>query len=125
MANIGDLVSKAGIYTAPGVVVEKKPDGNVLIDTEPMSVNKYHRYANTTGLSEDEKNEFNRILDEIYAKEDQSQRINDIQREIDRLKPDPKTRNVVQYLRNQQTFLVRETKQLPQQYEWDESRIKR
>ena len=58
MTQIGDMVSKAGIYTNPGVVIEKKEDGTVLIDTEPMVVNKYHRYANTTGLTEEEKGRF-------------------------------------------------------------------
>ena len=125
MANIGDLVPKSGIYTQPGVVVERKENGNIVIDTEPLSVSKYHRYTNTTGLSEADKNEFNSILDQIYAKEDSTDRINDIQKEIDRLKIDPKTRNIVQYLRNQQAFLVRETKSLPQQYEWDEAQIRR
>ena len=125
MANIGDLVPKAGIYTQPGVVVERKENGNIVVDTEPMSVSKYHRYTNTTGLSETEKNEFNLILDQIYAKEDSTDRINDIQTEIDRLKTDPKTRNIVQYLRKQQAFLVRETKSLPQRYEWDEAQIRR
>ena len=62
MANIGDLVSKSGVYTEPGVIVEKKDDGNVVVDTEPMQINKYHRHANTTGLTEQEKEEFNRIL---------------------------------------------------------------
>lgn len=125
MSNIGDLVPKAGIYTEPGVVIERKENGHVVVDTEPLSVNKYHRYTNTTGLSENEKNEFNSILDQIYAKEATTDRINDIQKEIDRLKVDPKTRNIVQYLRNQQAYLARETKELPQRYEWDEAQIRR
>jgi len=125
MVQIGDLVSKAGVYTKPGVVVTKKDDGNVVIDTDPMQVNKYHRYTNTTGLTESEKNEFNNILDQIYAKEDPTERINDIQNEIDRLRTDPKSRNVVQYLRNQQSYLIRQTKALPQTYQWDEAQLKR
>ena len=125
MAQIGDLVSKAGVYTEPGVVIEKKDDGNVVIDTEPMQVNKFHRYTNTTGLTEDEKTEFNTILDQIYAKEDNLERINEIQKEIDRLRLDPKSRNIVQYLRNQQSFLIRETRRLPQTYQWDEAQLKR
>ena len=125
MANIGDLVRKSGIYTEPGVVVEKKDDGNVVIDTEPLQVNKYHRYTNTTGLTEPEKNEFNRILDQIYSKENDVERINDIQVEIDRLKTDPNSRNVVQYLRNQQSVLVRESHKLPQTYQVDEAQVRK
>jgi len=123
MANIGDLVPKAGIYTEQGVVSEKRPDGTVVVDTEPMQVNRYHRHTNTTGLTEDEKNQFNTILDQIYSKSDDVEKINDIQTEIDRLKLDPANRNVVQYLRNQQTHLIREAKQLPRTYTWDEAKI--
>ena len=125
MAQIGDLVSRSGIYTNPGVVVEKKENGNVVIDTEPMQINKFHRYTNTSGLSIEEKEKFNSILDEIYAKsEDDVQKINDIQQEVDRLKPDPNSRNIVQYLRNQQAHLIRQTRELPRTYEWDESQIR-
>lgn len=124
MAKIGDLVPKSGIYTEPGVITEKKEDGTVVIDTEPMTVNKFHRYANTTGLSSDEKHTFNSILDKVYQKESDVDKINDIQNEIDRLKVDPNNRNVVQYLRNQQAHLVRSAKQLPRTYNWDESQLR-
>ena len=86
MVNIGDLVPKSGMYTEPGVVVEKKTDGTVTIDTEPMAIHKYHRYANTTGLTPKEKAKFNKILDTIYAQDDDMARLNDIQKEIDQLK---------------------------------------
>jgi FtsZ-binding cell division protein ZapB len=124
MANIGDLIPKAGIYTEQGVVIEKKPDGSVVVDTEPMTINKFHRYANTTGLTELEKTKFNSILDQIYTKVDDVEKINDIQQEIDRLKSDPAHQNVVQYLRNQQAHLIRTAKQLPRTYNWDESSLK-
>ena len=124
MAHIGDLVPKTGIYTEPGVVVEKKEDGTVIIDTEPLTVNQYHRYSNTTGLTEEEKVKFNQILDEIYKKDDDVQRLNEIQKEIDHLRSDPKNRNIVQYLRNQQTSLIRDVKKLPRMYTADEAQIK-
>lgn len=125
MANIGDIVSKSGIYTEPGVIVEKKPDGNVVVDTEPMMINKYHRYTNTTGLTLEEKEKFNAMLDQIYQKKDETERINDIQIEIDRLKVDPQSKNIVQYLRNQQAYLVRQTRQLPTSYQRDEASLKK
>ena len=124
MTQIGDLISKAGIYTNPGVITEKKEDGTVVIDTEPMTVNKYHRYANTTGLNEDEKNKFNNILDTIYTKEDDVEKINDIQQNIDKLKVDPQNQKIVQYLRNQQAFLIRQAKKLPREYNYDAANIR-
>src|SRR5688572_1382204 len=100
MVHIGDLIQRSGIYTEPGVVVEKKDDGSVVVDTEPLSVNKYHRYSNTTGLSEADKERFNNILDRIYENEDNIAKLNDLQKEIDTLKIEPSNKNVVQYLRN-------------------------
>jgi hypothetical protein len=122
--NIGDVVGRSGIYTEPGVVTEKKSDGTVVVDTEPMSVNKYHRYANTTGLSEEEKNQFNSILDQIYQKTNDIERINDIQLEVDKLRQNPENQNVVRYLRNQQAFLIRQAKGLPRFYQTDETAVK-
>ena len=124
MVNIGDLVPRSGIYTEPGVVTEKKDDGNVVIDTDPMKINQFHRYANTTGLSEPEKQEFNKILDQIYTKENDVERINDIQTEIDRLKQDPHSKNIVQYLRNQQSVLIRGSRALPGKYQTDEKTVR-
>ena len=124
MAQIGDLIPKSGLYTEPGVVTEKKEDGTVTIDTEPMTIHKYHRYGNTTGLTIEEKTIFNDILDNIYAKEDDLEKLNDIQKEIDRLKIEPANKNIVQYLRNQQAVLVREAKELPRYYNWDEAQLK-
>lgn len=125
MAKIGDLVAKSGMYTEPGVIVEKKPNGSVVIDTEPLQINKYHRYLNTTGLTVEEKQQFNALLDQIYQKENDVERINDIQTEIDRLKADPQSRNIVQYLRNQQAHLIRQSRQLPQTYQWDEVALRK
>ncbi len=122
--NIGDVVARSGNYTEPGVVVDKRKDGSVIVDTEPMVVNQYHRYTNTSGLTEDEKNKFNGILDQIYQKTNEVERINDIQLEIDQLRTMPANQNVVRYLRNQQAFLIREARDLPRTYQTDERFVK-
>ncbi len=122
--NIGDIVSRSGNYTEPGVVVEKNKNGSVIVDTEPMVINQYHRYTNTSGLSEDEKAKFNGILDQIYQKTNEVERINDIQVEIDQLRTQPASQNVVRYLRNQQAFLIREARDLPRTYQTDERFVK-
>ncbi|MBP6219017.1 MAG: hypothetical protein KA436_10570 [Oligoflexales bacterium] len=124
IAKVGDLIPKSGIYTEPGVVIEKKDNGTVTVDTDPMAINKYHRYSNTTGLSEEEKVKFNSILDEIYKNDDQITKINEIQKEIDVLKTDHRNKNIVLYLRNQQAGLIREVKQLPQFYNQEEGLLK-
>ena len=123
MAKIGDLIPKSGMYTNPGVITKKNDDGSVVIDTEPMTINKYHRYSNTSGLSLEEKNKYNQTLDEIYAKTDGLERLNDIQSAIDELKLDPENRNIVQYLRNQQAILIRQNRKLPREYVWDETQL--
>ncbi len=123
MAKIGDLIPKSGMYTNPGVITKKNDDGSVVIDTEPMTINKYHRYSNTSGLSLEEKNKYNQILDEIYAKTDGLERLNDIQNAIDELKIEPENKNIVQYLRNQQAILIRQNRKLPREYVWDENQL--
>lgn len=125
MAYIGDLVPKAGNYTNPGVVIKKNEDGTVEIDTEPMVIHKYHRFTNTTGLTENEKNTFNTILDDIYQNhESDVSKINEIQMKIDKMQVDPKNSTLVQYLRNQQAHLIRKTRELPRTYNIDESKLR-
>ena len=124
MAKIGDLVPKSGMYTNPGVIVEKNKDGSVKVDTDPMAINRYHRYTNTSGLSEQEKDKFNNILDEIYANDDDVEKINEIQQNIDSLKVDPSNGKIVQYLRNQQAHLIRQSKNLPRSYNMDPTTIR-
>lgn len=123
MAHIGDLVPKSGIYTDPGVIVEKKEDGTAVVDTEPLEIHKYHRYSNTTGLTQEEKVRFNEILDEIYKTDNGVERLNEIQKEIDRLRLEPNNKNIVRYLRNQQSILIREVKSLPRTYTQDIDRL--
>lgn len=123
MVKIGDMVPKAGIYTKPGVVTEKREDGTVAIDTDPMTIHKYHRHSNTTGLSEPEKLKFNEILDRIYQHPDDAKRIDEIQLEVDKLQTDPENRGLVQYLRNQQMILIRRSGDMPRFYNWDEQSL--
>lgn len=123
MARIGDLVPKSGMFTNPGVIVENREDGTVMVDTDPLTINKFHRYSNTSGLSEEEKAKFNDVLDQIYAKEDPVQRLNDIQTTIDDMKTDPRNRNIVQYLRNQQAVMIRDARKLPRVYNQDEVQL--
>lgn len=124
IANVGDLIPKSGIFSEPGVVIDRKEDGTVTVDTDPLAINQYHRYSNTTGLTRDEKMRFNKILDDIYKFDDDLTKINEIQKEIDSLKTDPNSKNIVQYLRNQQTQLIRESKKLPRVYIQDEGSLK-
>ena len=104
---IGDLITRTGSFSSPGVVVQKNGDGSIVIDTEPMTVREYHRYTNTSGLTEDEKDEFNCILDQIYARPDHAERIQGIEEEISRIGDNQANRNIIRYLRNQQAYLLR------------------
>ena len=123
MVQIGDLV-KTGIYTEPGIVSKINDDGTVLVDTEPLSIFKYHRYLNTSGLTSEEKEKYNTILDQIYSKENDMDKLNSIQQEIDTLEKDPGSGNIIRYLRNQQSVLIRSTKESPRFYSADEKQLK-
>ncbi len=119
---IGDLVSKAGIYTKKGVVTAKKEDGSVTIDTRDQIVDKYHRHTNTSGLSEGDKNRFNEIIDDIQSLSS-VEKIEHLQSKIDELKKKSENRPLVQYLRNQQAYLVSKSRQLPRTYNIDSKKI--
>ncbi|MEN9809872.1 MAG: hypothetical protein RLZZ488_1439 [Pseudomonadota bacterium] len=120
---IGDYVPKAGIYTKPGIVVDKKEDGTVVIDTDPRQVEKYHKYANTSGLTPEEKVRFNAIMDEVMDAGDDAERINRLQEKIDLVRTEPNGKRVFDTLVNQQSTLIRFAKDLPRVYSYDSSKI--
>ena len=120
---IGDFVSKAGVYTKPGVVVEKKDDGTLVIDTDQETIDKYHKHSNTTGLAPQDKDKFNAIMDEIMAREGSANRIANLQKKIDGLQGDSSNRLVVERLRNEQSQLIRLSKELPRIYQYPADKI--
>ena len=121
---IGDLVNKAGIYTKPGVVTEKKDDGIVVIDTDPELIKKYHRYSNVSGLTAEEKDKFNGIMDEVMGNENNADRINMLQDKIDTLRADPGSVKVVSTLRNEQAQLIRHARELPRVYAVEQDKLR-
>jgi hypothetical protein len=124
-ANIqtGDLVNKAGIYTKPGVVIEKKEDGSVVIDTDAEQVKRFHRHSNTSGLTLEDKERFNGIMDGIMEGDSNADRINNLQMKLDELRVDPAAQKLAQALRNEQAQLIRLSRELPRVYQYDSSKI--
>jgi hypothetical protein len=113
---VGDYISGSGTNTKPGVVVEKKEDGTVLVDTDPAVVSEYHRYANTSGLTPEQKHQFNAIMDEINQTEDSVSQLELIDAKIAELRQDPANKDLAQVLRNQQSKLIRKSGELPRLY---------
>ncbi|MCA2959447.1 MAG: hypothetical protein IOD12_04285 [Silvanigrellales bacterium] len=124
-ANIqtGDLVNKAGIYTKPGVVIEKKDDGTVVIDTDAEQVKRFHKHSNTSGLTLEDKDKFNTIMDDIMSSESNADRINNLQMKLDELRIDPNAQKLAQALRNEQAQLIRISRELPRVYQYDSNKI--
>ncbi len=121
---IGDLVPRAGIYTKPGVVAEVKPDGNVVVNTDPEEIKKYHRHAVTTGLTPEDKEKFNTIMDSVMEiKNDAGGRLNLLQTTMDELKRDPNNKKVTGALHNQQAVLIRKSRELPRIYQAPEDKL--
>lgn len=116
---IGDYVTRAGIYTKPGVVTEKKDDGTVIIDTNPEQIKKYHRHSNTSGLTLEEKEKFNVIMDEVMAVSVPVDRIQNLQLKIDALKSTGQNKKIVQSLNNEQAQLIRLARELPKVFAYD------
>lgn len=121
---VGDYVPKAGIYTKPGVVTDKKEDGTVVIDTSAEFIRQYHRHTNTSGLTVEEKDRFNGIMDEIMEMKSDSDKINQLQGKIDELKTEPTSRRIVETLRNQQAELIRLSRELPRVFNFDGNQLR-
>jgi hypothetical protein len=120
---IGDMINKAGIFTKPGVVVEKKEDGTVVIDTNDDQIKRFHRHSNTTGLTMEDKEKFNGIMDEIMQGESNSKRIDQLQETVDAMRNDPASTKLSQALKNEQAQLIRISKELPRVFNYDPSKI--
>jgi Na+/phosphate symporter len=120
---VGDMVNRAGIYTKPGVVIEKNEDGTVTIDTDAEAVKEYHRHANTTGLTPEDKERFNGIMDDIMDMSENSERLNDLQAKIDELRLDPESKKLMQALKNEQSSLIRMARELPRVFTYDSGKI--
>jgi hypothetical protein len=121
---VGDYVAKAGNYTKPGVIVEKKEDGTVVIDTDTETISRFHRHTNTSGLTIDDKDRFNAIMDDVMAADSNGDRINTLQATIDSLKTEPGTTKVVQTLQNQQAELIRLSRELPRVYQYEGEKLR-
>lgn len=113
---IGDYVSKVGIYTNPGVVEDKNEDGTIIVNTDKEEIQRYHRHSITTGLTPDEKDIFNDIMDGVMDIEANSDRIIELQGIIDEMRGDPELKSVSDRLRNEQAQLIRLSRELPQIY---------
>jgi hypothetical protein len=121
---IGDYVSKVGIYTNPGVVKEKKPDGTIIIDTDKAAIKKFHRHSITSGLTPQEKDTFNNIMDQVMNLKDNRSRILSLQERIDKMRVDPKSKKVSDFLRNEQAQLIRWAKDLPKVYDTQPEKLR-
>ncbi|APJ03252.1 hypothetical protein [Silvanigrella aquatica] len=121
---LGDYVPKVGIYTNPGVVAEKKEDGTIIIDTDKDAIKRYHRHSLTTGLTPDEKDKFNNIMDDVMSEKDNKQRILTLQQVIDKMRTNPKDKKVSDFLRNEQAQLIRCARELPKVYDTQPEKLR-
>ena len=120
---IGDYVSSCGIFTKPGVIIEKKDDGTLVIDTDPTVISEYKKYGDVTGLPPEQKAQFNDILDNVYSQDNAGEQVNLLETKINELRLDPTKADLVINLRGEQSKLIRESKALPRVYSVDYERV--
>ena len=123
MVQIGDLVQKTDTFSQAGVVVEKKGDGSLVVDSHPQKIEEYHKYLDTTGLTESEKIKFNDILDEVYEGSGRQELIQDLQDIMDDLRKNPENDNIIKYLKRQQIVLTRTVRATPRYFTLRESSL--
>lgn len=120
---MGDFIAKAGIYTKPGVVIDRK-EGSLVIDTNPEAIAKYHRHSNTTGLKIEDKERFNSIMDEVMGMEKNDERLSALQHQIEELKATPENKPLADSLKNEQAQLIRLSRDLPRVYQFDSKELR-
>ena len=121
---IGDFVPRAGIYTNPGVVMEKKENGDLVVNTDPNAIKQFHRHSVTNGLTPEDKERFNVIMDEVMSLKSNPDRINTLQTFVDDLKADSDSKKVTNALKTEQAQLIRMSKELPRVYVTSPDKIK-
>lgn len=120
---IGDLIPSAGIYTNAGVIVEKKENGQVRIDTSQETIEQYHKYGDTSGLSQEDKIKFNEVMKDVTSIEDHKERLEVLQQKIDDLSDDLKNKDILRKLSIRQRDLIRQLRTLPRFYEFDSKHL--
>ena len=105
----------------PGVVVDRDPkSGKLVVENQGEQFDKSRSYGYINGLSQTERQEFRKIIDQAREKEDPEERISTLQRQIEELQVDPKKQALTRYLEGELSHLMYTEAVFPRTYKVDE-----
>lgn len=86
----------------PGVVTSQDEiKAEYVIDTDREAVRKIHKYGYINGLSVEEREQFNSVVDEIAKLEDPKEKIDELAKVVEESRSDPKNYRMTRYLESE------------------------
>jgi hypothetical protein len=90
------------INGAPGVIKNLDQERKeYTIDTDREAVRKIHRHGYINGLSVEERESFNKVVDEVSAVEDPKEKIEKMQKIVEESRLDSKNLRMTRYLESE------------------------
>ena len=115
MHRVGDSIFN--VNGKPGLVVDRHSvSGELTVNIDRPEVTKKYRNGYINGLSENERSEFNNILDEVKGVENLTDRVAIPKKKIGELSTEPKNRILAGYLSAELFHLMHSTGIQPKQY---------
>ncbi len=115
MHRVGD--STFSSQGKPGYVSNRNPmSGELTVGTDRKEVIQRFRHGYINGLSEPQRVDFEKILDNIKSIEDPEKRVSELQAKIEELNIDPRNRLVTNYLNAELFHLMNSAGIQPKQY---------
>jgi hypothetical protein len=110
---------------SPATVVGHDPNKSTVTydrDFNAFQVNTRHGLIN--GMAPDARQQFQKIMDEVFANQDNDQRVEMLQSKIEELKVDPRNFKMVQYLDGECRHLMNVKGVRPRYYTTEEFKVR-
>lgn len=110
----------------PGIVRDRNEvTGKLKVDTDVKAVKTDMRHGYINGLTGEQREQFNAILDEVKAStEDPTERISKLDTKVKELEMDPHQLGLSRYVRAEMVHIMNSNGIKPREYSVQESKIK-
>lgn len=110
----------------PGIVRERdQTTGKLKVDTDIQAVKHETRHGYLNGLTPDQRQVFNTILDEAkQSSEDPSSRIAHLDAKVQELEQDPKQQGLARYVKAEMIHIMNSHNVKPREYSVQETKIR-
>lgn len=119
--NVGDMIfTRNG---QPGIVTSRNPEtAELVVQTKGEDLEKTKRRGYINGLTVEERDQFNKVIDEVKALEKPEERIMQLRAKIEETAADPRQRVLNRYLSAEMAHLMNTYRFEPREYktpEWE------